>query len=141
MVRKYSSSDDTRLLGKSIPILDSCSMEWHSSGGSPHSAYSKSWPSAGRWVVNLESPSTSGVSDCISLLKRHRAAGPDDLPSADFKDVVGLSASACLAYLGLSGRFVIKEGDIMKRAVGAEVTRRLQVDFETRRTVQQLLDQ
>ncbi|KER32002.1 hypothetical protein T265_01929 [Opisthorchis viverrini] len=34
----------------------------------------------------MEPPSVSEVSECISLLKRHRAAGPDDLPPALFKD-------------------------------------------------------
>ncbi|GAA48097.1 opioid-binding protein/cell adhesion molecule [Clonorchis sinensis] len=36
-------------------------------------------------------PSVSEVSECISLLKRHRAAGPDDLPHALSKDGGSLS--------------------------------------------------
>ncbi|KER33731.1 hypothetical protein T265_00419 [Opisthorchis viverrini] len=39
----------------------------------------KSWPSKENWIVNMEPP-------LVSLLKRHRAAGPDDLPPALFKD-------------------------------------------------------
>ncbi|KER20543.1 hypothetical protein T265_10930 [Opisthorchis viverrini] len=31
------------------------------------------WPSTDRWTVNMESPSVSEVSECISLPKRHRA--------------------------------------------------------------------
>ncbi|TGZ61155.1 hypothetical protein CRM22_008139 [Opisthorchis felineus] len=36
----------------------------------------------------METPSTSEVSECISLLKRNRVAGPDDLPPALFKDAM-----------------------------------------------------
>ncbi|KER25789.1 hypothetical protein T265_06821 [Opisthorchis viverrini] len=45
--------------------------------------------------VNTNSTS-SEVSECISLLKRHRAAGPDELPSALFKDGGGF-LSQCLS--------------------------------------------
>ncbi|GAA49080.1 nuclear fragile X mental retardation-interacting protein 1 [Clonorchis sinensis] len=39
-----------------------------------------------KWTVNMEPSSTSQVSECISPLKRHRAADPDDLPPVLFKD-------------------------------------------------------
>ncbi|KER32506.1 hypothetical protein T265_01386 [Opisthorchis viverrini] len=55
-------------------------------------------PSTGRWTVNMEPPSVSEVSECISLLKRHRAAGPDDLPPALFKDGGGF-LNQCLSSL------------------------------------------
>ncbi|KER33660.1 hypothetical protein T265_00546 [Opisthorchis viverrini] len=46
----------------------------------------------------MEPPSVSEVSECISLLKRHRAAGPDDLPPALFKDGGGFFTQ-CLSSL------------------------------------------
>ncbi|GAA51962.1 ATP-binding cassette transporter [Clonorchis sinensis] len=64
----------------------------------PATSNPESWPSTESWTVNMESPSVSEVSECISLLKRHRAAGPDDLPPALFKDGGGL-LSQCLSRL------------------------------------------
>jgi hypothetical protein len=53
------------------------------------------------WSVNIEPPSASEVNECISLLKRHRASGPDDLPPALFKDG-GEVLSQCLSNLFVS---------------------------------------
>ncbi|KER28144.1 hypothetical protein T265_04975 [Opisthorchis viverrini] len=39
------------------------------------------------WTVTMGLPTASNVCDCVCSLKRHRASGPDDLPSALFKDV------------------------------------------------------
>jgi hypothetical protein len=61
-----------------------------------------SWPSASvpvnsvrpaqleSWSVSLEPPSVNEVLISLSALKRHRAAGPDELPPALFKDAVNL---------------------------------------------------
>ncbi|KER32343.1 hypothetical protein T265_01570 [Opisthorchis viverrini] len=46
----------------------------------------------------MEPPLVSEVFECISLLKRHRAAGPNDLPPALFKDGGGFR-SQCLSSL------------------------------------------
>ena len=43
-------------------------------------------PQSETWSVNLDPPSVAEVRRCISALKRHRAAGPDDLMPALFKD-------------------------------------------------------
>ncbi|KER27650.1 hypothetical protein T265_05368 [Opisthorchis viverrini] len=59
---------------------------------------SECWPSTERWTVTMEPPSVSEVSECISLLKRHRAGGPDDLSPAPSKDG-GELLSQCLSGL------------------------------------------
>ncbi|KER25366.1 hypothetical protein T265_07166 [Opisthorchis viverrini] len=51
-----------------------------------------------RWTVNMELPSASEVSAHNLQLKRHRAVGPDDLPTALFKDGGGF-LSQCLSSL------------------------------------------
>ncbi|GAA49864.1 CDP-diacylglycerol--inositol 3-phosphatidyltransferase [Clonorchis sinensis] len=38
----------------------------------PATSNPETWPSTERWTVNMEPPSVSEVSECISLLKRHR---------------------------------------------------------------------
>ncbi|GAA50559.1 glucosidase 2 subunit beta [Clonorchis sinensis] len=38
----------------------------------PATSNQETWPSTESWTVNMESPSVSEVSECISLLKRHR---------------------------------------------------------------------
>jgi hypothetical protein len=50
------------------------------------------------WIVNTEPPSAPEIYECITLLKRHRASGPDELPPALFKDG-GDILSQCLVTL------------------------------------------
>ncbi|KER22889.1 hypothetical protein T265_14756, partial [Opisthorchis viverrini] len=55
-------------------------FSWPSATSTP-----ETWPSTERWTVNMEPPLVSELSECISLLKRHRAAGPDDLSTCSFQ--------------------------------------------------------
>ncbi|KER24582.1 hypothetical protein T265_07780 [Opisthorchis viverrini] len=48
----------------------------------------------------MEPPPVSEVSECTSLLKRHRAAGPDDLPPALFKDGGGFPSQCPSSLFG-----------------------------------------
>ncbi|GAA50173.1 immunoglobulin-binding protein 1b [Clonorchis sinensis] len=89
----------------------------------PATSNPESWPSTESWTVNMESPSVSEVSECISLLKRHHfAIGADAKFHSTSNNPPGWFLRPLGTFLRDSRSTDVLSDDVMAQLLGRKFT-------------------